>query len=325
MTRFIKPQVTDNMHMMFLKKAAAFTIINTIILIVTLVYFSGKYRNVRLNVANTESNLLSMGKNQHYDFAILGTSRGRVFSRDDNHQRVEQLLDKHFINLAKGGGGGLMPAKVHLTHFYNRGNTVDQIFYLVDPWVFYSPINNEKNNFFLRDEPFEISILWQLVLDRYPLDTILSYIQKIAVKDWETISRYAGPGLTKGELKIIDTEKINTARVYYAGRYEKNSFLRYSQFVDKINKIAKNNRSKVTYIMLPLLIPNFPGIDTVHLKLQETAEHNKHVSYVNLSTQMQSPTFYYDHMHLNTKGILLFASQFLDPILNSSPPDTKPE
>lgn len=131
----------------FLKKAAAFAIINTIILVATLVYFSGKNRNIHLNIANTESNLLSMGENQHYDFAILGTSRGRVFSRDDNHEHVEKLLNKSFINLAKGGGGGLMPAKLHLSHFYSRGNTVDQIFYLIDPWIFYSPINNEKNNF----------------------------------------------------------------------------------------------------------------------------------------------------------------------------------
>jgi hypothetical protein len=209
-----------------------------------------------------------------------------------------------------------MPAKVHLTHFYRRGNTVDQIFYLVDPWVFYSPINNEKNNFFLRDEPFEISILWQLLLDRYPLDTILSYIQKIGVKDWNTISRYAGPGLTKGELKKIDTEKIKKARVYYKGRYDDDGFKRYSQFADKINEIAKENNSKITYIMLPLLISDFPGIETVHLKLEQAAEKNNHVSYVNLSNQMQSPIYFYDHMHFNTKGILFFASQFFDPTLN---------
>lgn len=296
--------------LIFLKKAAAFALINIIILIVTLLYFSGKNRNVHLNIANTESNLLSMEENTHYDFALLGTSRGRVFSRDDNHSLVEKSLDKHFVNLAKGGGGGLMPAKLHLSYFYSRGNSVDQIYYLVDPWVFHSPINNEKNNFFLRDEPFEINILWQLLLDRYPLDTVLSYIQKIAVDDWNTISRYAGPGLTRGTLKEIDNEKINTARIYYAGRYGKNSFQKYSKFVDKINTLTKNNGSKITYIMLPLLISDFPGIDDVDLKLQKAAKQNDHVSYVNFSTGMQSPAYYYDHMHFNTKGILFFSSQF---------------
>jgi len=298
----------------FLKKTAAFTIINTIILIAALVYFSGKNRDIHLNVADTESNLLSTGENQHYDFAILGTSRGRVFSRDDNHIQVEKLLDKHFVNLAKGGGGGLMPAKLHLAHFYSRGNTVDQIFYLIDPWIFYSPINNEKNNFFLRDEPFEISILWQLLLDRYPLDTIFSYVQKIAGDDWESISRYAGPGLTKGTLKNIDSKRINKARDYYASRYGENSFQRYNQYVDKINTLAQINASRITYIMLPLLISDFPGIDAVDLKLQKAAKQNAHVSYVNSSTRMQSPTYYYDHMHFNTKGILFFSSEFFAPL-----------
>ena len=304
----------------FFQKAAAFTIINTIICLAALFTFSGKNRNIQLEIANTESNLLTMGENHHYDFAILGTSRGRVFSRDDNHQRVEKILGKHFINLSKGGGGGLMPAKLHLAHFYSRNNSVDQIFYLVDPWIFYSPINNEKNTFFLRDEPFEISILWQLLLDRYPLDTILTYIQKIAEHDWDSISRYAGPGLTQGSLKKINTEKINTARSYYAGRYEQNSFYRYSQFVDTINAIAQEGGSKITYIMLPLLISHFPGIDAVDLKLQEAAENNNNVTYVNFSNEMQSPGYFYDHMHFNTTGITFFSSQVLAPVLNGHEP-----
>lgn len=303
----------------FLKKAVAFTLINTIILLATLFYFSGKNRNIHLNIASTESNLLSMGENQHYDFAILGTSRGRVFSRDDNHQLVETLLDKQFVNLSKGGGGGLMPAKLHLSHFYERGNTVDQIFYLVDPWVFYSPINNEKNNFFLRDEPFEISILWQLLVENYPVDTILAYIQKIAVDDWVTLSRYSGQGLTKGILNEIDSEKINTARLYYAGRYGKNSFQKYSQYVDKINSIALENSTKITYIMLPLLISDFPGIDAVDLKLKEAAK-NTYVTYINYSAEMQSPHYFYDHMHFNTAGITFFTSQVLAPVLNGHIP-----
>lgn len=304
----------------FLQKAAAFSIINAIILLTTLFYFSGKNRNIRLEIADTESNLLTIGENQHYAFAILGTSRGRVFSRDDNHQRVEKILGKHFINLSKGGGGGLMPAKLHLSHFYKRNNSVDQIFYLVDPWVFYSPINNEKNTFFLRDEPFEISILWQLLLDRYPLNTILTYIQKIVEHDWDTISRYEGPGLTKGSLKKINTEKINKARSYYEGRYGQNSFHRYSQFVDTINDLAQKGGSKITYIMLPLLISHFPGIDAVDRKLKEAAEHNNNVTYVNLSHEMQSPSYFYDHMHFNTKGITFFTSEVLAQILNCDKP-----
>lgn len=304
----------------FLQKAVAFVVINSVILLALLLYFSGKNRSIRLDIKETESNLLSIGENQHYDIGILGTSRGRVFSRDDNHLRVEDLLGKRLVNLAKGGGGGLMPAKLHLSHFYSRGNSVDHIFYLVDPWVFYSPINNEKNNFFLRDEPFEISIFWQLIVDRYPLATILSYLQMIAEDDWETLSGYEGAGLTKGTLKEIDREKIDTARTYYKSRYGKNSFQKYSKFVDIINSSAKENNSAITYIILPLLISDFPGIGDVAKKLQAAADANSHVTFVNFSDKMQSPGYYYDHMHFNEKGVTFFTEQVLAPLLGVNLP-----
>jgi hypothetical protein len=299
----------------FFIKAVAFTLLNIFLLLAVLLFFSGRNRDIQFNTKDTESNLLSTGANKHYDIGLLGTSRGRVFSRDDNHQRVENLLQKSLVNLSKGGGGGLMPAKIHLSHFYSRGNSVDHLFYLVDPWVFYSPINNENNTFFLRDEPFELSILWQLITDRYPLNTIFSYLKMIAVTDWQEISRYAGPGLTSGTLKNIDHEKIQQAKIYYQSRYKKENFKRYCQYVDTINALAKNHGSKITYIILPLLIPDFPGIEGVDHKLREVTKQQSHVSYINLSTAMQDPQYYYDHMHFNIHGIDYFSQNVLSPIL----------
>ena len=301
-------------------KIAIFGLLNTVILLAVLLFFSGRNRDIQLAIADTESNLLVSGENQHYDVALLGTSRGRVFSRDGNHQLVETLLGKRLINLSKGGGGGPMPAKVHLSYFYSRGNSVDHIFYLVDPWVFFSAINNENNTFFLRDEPFEISILWQLLIDHYPLDRVFSYLQMIAVNDWQAISRYAGPGLTEGTLKKIEEAKLKKAREYYLNRYGDDSFGRYSQFVDKIDELAAKNGSKITYIMLPLLIADFPGIAEVDRKLKDAAAGNKHVSYQNLATDMQNRLLFYDHMHFNKKGITFFTEQVIAPILDGQKP-----
>lgn len=305
----------------FFFKAVIFCLLNTVILLAVLLFFSGRDRDVRLDIAYTESNLLVSGEDEHYDVALLGTSRGRVFSRDGNHQRVEAIIGKRLINLAKGGGGGLMPAKVHLAHFLSRGNRVDHIVYLVDPWVFFSPINNEKNTFFLRDEPFELSILWQLIVDRFPLEQIFSYLQMTAVDDWQAISRYAGEGLTEGTLGKIDDRKLQEARQYYLQRYGEQSFARYSQFVDKINEIARKHGSRITYIMLPILITDFPGIAEVDQKLQSAAAGNDHVSYYNLSTEMQDRHLFYDHMHFNKKGIDFFTRRFLDPILRGQEPE----
>ncbi|AOY58144.1 hypothetical protein B2D07_06745 [Desulfococcus multivorans] len=304
----------------FFIKVLVFSLLNAAILTGILLFFSGRQRDVRLDIDVTESNLLVMGENQHYGVAILGTSRGRVLSRDGHHRMLEAILGERVINLSKGGGGGLMPAELHLSHFYSRGNTVDHILYLVDPWVFFSAINNEHNDFFLRDEPFELSILWKLILDRYPPDRIFSYLQMIAVDDWAGISRYAGPGLTKGTLRRIDRTKLEEARQHYLERYGKGNFERYSRFVDRINAMALKNGSRITYVMLPLLIPDFPGLKAVDRKLSAAAAGGGHVGYVNLATAMQDRRFFYDHMHFNKTGIAHFAENALGPILRGEAP-----
>ncbi|WP_373499074.1 hypothetical protein [Desulfococcus sp.] len=304
----------------FFIKTAAFGLLNAAILAAVLLFFSGRNRDVRLDIDVTESNLLVMGENQHYGVAILGTSRGRVLSRDGNHRVLEAILGERVVNLSKGGGGGLMPAELHLSHFYSRGNTVDHILYLVDPWVFFSAINNENNDFFLRDEPFELSILWNLILEGYPQDRIFSYLQMIAVDDWAGISRYAGPGLTEGRLKTIDGAKLEEARQHYLDRYGEGNFERYSPVVDRINALAKKNGSRITYVMLPLLMRDFPGLPEVDRKLRAAAENGEHVAYVNLESAMQDRRFYYDHMHFNTAGIAWFAKNALRPILSGKAP-----
>ncbi|MDX9788584.1 MAG: hypothetical protein RBT11_17535 [Desulfobacterales bacterium] len=100
--------------------------------------------------------------------------------------------------------GFIYISELHLANFYHRGNTVEHIVYLIDPWVFFCAINNENNNFFLRDEPFELFILWKLIQRGYPSDRIFSYIQMIAKDDWEHFTRYSEPGLSELTLKAIN-------------------------------------------------------------------------------------------------------------------------
>lgn len=302
----------------FIIKALVFGSINLSLMIGVLYFFSGRNRDIHFNNWETESNLLVMDENEHYDIVLLGTSRGRVFSRDGNHLMLENILGKKVINLSKGGGGGLMPAELHLSHFFYRNNRADHIIYLIDVWVFFSTINNENNSFFLRDEPFELSILWKLIMDRYPLDRICSYIQMISVDDWKEISRYAAPGLTEKTLKAIDNEKIEKARAHYIGRYEQKNFDKYSQVIDAINAMAKAHNSRVTYIMLPILIPEFPGVVQVERKLKKATAQQEHVSFYNLVDSMHDKNFFYDHMHFNKTGIKYFARNYLLPIIHQS-------
>lgn len=304
-----------------IQKILIFIGLNAVLLGAALWYFSGQNRHLRLDNWETESNLLVVGENEHFDAALLGTSRGRVFSRDDNHQMFEEIIGQEVINLSKGGGGGLMPAELHLSFFYHRGNEADHIIYLVDPWVFFSPINNEENDFALRNEPFELFILWKLIRQGYPSNRISSYLQKIKEKDWPAITKYPAPGLTESTLKVIDQKKIDKARKHYLSKYIENGFEKYSPFVDAINALVKRNNGRITYVMLPMLIPDFPGMAQVDRKLKETARQNGHVSYYNFADTMQDRRFFYDHMHFNKTGIAYFARNCLNPILHGGVPD----
>ena len=308
---------------LFIKKSVLFLLLNAVILGVVLGISSGAHRDLHLDNGVTESNLLVMGGGHspaHYGVVLLGTSRGRVLSRDNNHQLVEDILGKKVINLSKGGGGGLMPAELHLSYFYHRGNRADHVVYLVDPWVFFSPINNEENDFFLRDEPFEFYILWKLIAEGYPSNRISSYLQMITVQDWRAISTYAAPGLTKGTIKEIKKKKLLEAREHYLSKYAENGFEKYSRFVDVINAKVKDRGGRITYVMLPMLIPDFPGMDRVDQKLQRAAEENDHVAFYDVSNAMHDRRFFYDHMHFNKTGVAYFTRHVLEPILNGREP-----
>ena len=308
---------------LLIKKCVLFLLLNIGILGGVLWIFSGAHRDLYMGNGETESNLLVMGGDHtpaRYGITLLGTSRGRVFSRDNNHRLMEEILGQKVINLSKGGGGGLMPAELHLAYFFHRGNRADHVVYLVDPWVFFSPVNNEENDFFLRDEPFELFILWKLIADGYPANRISSYLQMIAVRDWREISTYAAPGLTKGTIENIDRQKLIDARKYYLSKYVDKGFEKYSRFVDVINAKAGQEGARVTYVMLPMLIPDFPGMDRVDRKLRQAAARNAHVAYHDMSGAMHNRRFFYDHMHFNTTGVAYFTRHVLAPIVHGKAP-----
>ena len=312
--------------MLFIKKISLFVAMNAVILGIALTIASGRQRDLHMDNGETESNLLVMGGGHspaHYGVALLGTSRGRVLSRDGNHSLVEAIIGQKTINLSKGGGGGLMPMELHLSYFYHLGNRADHVVYLVDPWVFFSPINNEDNDFFLRDEPFELYILWKLIAGRYPPDRIASYLQNIAVKDWRAISTYAAPGLTKGTIAHIAPEKLIEAREHYLSKYSQNGFEKYSPVVDAINAMVKRHGGRIAWIMLPMPIPDFPGMALVDQKLRQAALENDHVTYHDVSGAMHDRRFFYDHMHFNKEGIRYFTSNVIIPVLRGEKPSAE--
>lgn len=304
----------------FFIKTCLFLLCNLMIAAALLFFFSGRHSELRIPVAKTESNIFSIQPGIHYDVVLLGTSRGRVFSRDGNQRVVEEILGKSVANLSKGGGGGLMPAELHVHHFFSRGGSTERIIYLLDPWVFFAPINNENNAFFLRDEPFELDIFLHLIREGYPLQRLSAYLQMIPGHDWNRISRYGEPGMAFRTLREIDTDKQERAREYYRKSYGGGDFDKYVGYLGKIHELAQKHGCSLTLIMLPILMDDFPGAEKADTAMREFVQGRKDVSYYNLIGSMQDRLFFYDHMHFNRAGIEAFSRAVLRPVVAGKKP-----
>jgi hypothetical protein len=98
--------------------------------------------------------------------------------------------------------------------------------------------------------------------------------------------------------------------------YEDGDAKRYFSYIDKIVKLAEQHHSRITFILLPILMKDFPGAAEVDRKLQLVAAADPNVSYYNMIGTMQDRHFFYDHMHFNRIGITAFATKVLLPIIN---------
>ena len=82
-----------------------------------------------------------------------------------------------------------------------------------------------------------------------------------------------------------------------------------------IIEFEQDTRAAITYVMLPLFMPDFRGLPEVDAFLRKTADREAGVFYINCSSSMQDKKFYYDHMHFNKTGIEYFLKTYIRPIL----------
>ncbi|MDX9788585.1 MAG: hypothetical protein RBT11_17540 [Desulfobacterales bacterium] len=88
----------------------------------------------------------------------------------------------------------------------------------------------------------------------------------------------------------------------------------YSRFLHVINALAGANNSRITYIMLPILMDDFPGAKQVDEKLKAVSREDR-VAYHNLVASVRDIRYFYDHMHFNKIGVAYFTKTYLKPIL----------
>lgn len=269
------------------------------------------YRN-----ADSESHLFVMPRRQQYGVVILGASHGRVFSSAGNHERVERALGKKILNLSKTAGG-LLPEKAYLAYFYDRGNTAEQIVYVLDPFVFFGQRWNDKA-FFLEDEPLQFDFFLVALRVGVSRQALINYARSKFTPFWVASRKPAVIDNDSQALQAVDRDAVaKRLDVLYPNGADQEAFDRYSPLLKEILELAREHRSKVTILFPSTLLGDVPGKTKVQNYLT-TLKKDYNFSFFDFSGTMQEPKWFRDHDHLNSAGVEVFSRKYLRPAVVAS-------
>lgn len=268
----------------------------------------------------TESNTLVMRNDKHYNLMISGISHARVFSRHSNHQRIESILDRSIINIGQGYGGcGMNEQLFYLKHFYHRGNTVDELLYFLSPPMMYSeklPIVSKTFNY----EKFDLLFLRDYL--KFPSENknerIFHYItSKFHPRWW--LERPDTDKILKDSLTTVDTAAVMEGlRVAYGTEMSYERFVKSQTVIIDLLSFCKENGIEVTFVVPPAVFGKWPGHEEVLSFMDEMHKEYDFELYDHAAVMLE-PSFYYDHHHLNTKGVVHFTENYLKADLDHSP------
>lgn len=296
----------------FLCISSCFFGLLVIVLLATSKYVDSKdFKN-----SQTDSNTLIIKSGRKYDLMFMGISHARNFSRYGNHEIVEKILNKKLINIGQGGGScGINEQLFYLDYFYSKGNKVDKVVLILTPPMLTSeklPI--ASNTFDL--ELFNLNFFFRYVCfdSENKYQRLIEYSQTKLKSKW--ISQK--PDLTIGKKdSLISIDKVAVEKGTLLARPDKINFTRFNKSCSQIGKIielAKKNNSKVVLVIPPALFGKWPEHNLV-LEFAKKMKEIQDVNFYDFSESVLEPKYYYDHHHLNTKGIEYFTNIYLKPIL----------
>ncbi len=274
--------------------------------------------DVRLHYARweTDSVLLTTPKHSAFDVAFLGSSHAYQFSRlRKNKEATERELGMRVANLALPTGGGIRPARFLLEHFCEQGNRAKQVVYFLDPFVFYSTGANDSHKF-IYFEPLRCSFLKKLIVNRYPLRSILTYIRSKFSYDW--FFQQAEP--LDEQPYVLEPEAVDPARIQvrmkslYGDGLREENFLRYAGEFKKIADYCREKGMAFHVIVPPTLLGPEPGAARMFAWLDEQKAAGGFDVH-DFSGAMPDRKDYYNLDHLNTPGVERFIRDFVRPVL----------
>jgi len=300
----------------FLLKIFLFAIIVISIIFGAAKILSLKNENKSFANYDTDDNLYTIKRNEHFDFLIMGISHARNFTRHKNHLRVEKILNKKFINLGRGGGKcGPAAEYAYLQHFFSRGNKTDYVLYVPTPPMMFSDYLNVNSSIF-EMEPFRVNFFFQYLFSegKNKKQQLYYYITSKFKPQWENLKSVSMDSVG-WHLEKYDTAAINLGfKQAYPNGLDSITFERNKLIVKKTIELCLKNNSKVIFMMTPSMFGAWPGHEQVFDYLNEI-QLKYPIEIYDYSEVCKDSTLYFDHHHFNSKGVSWFTEVYINKIL----------
>ncbi len=299
----------------FLCKSALFFLVVGVIMLMIISYYSNRVDRYHFYNWETESNLLHLKSNQHYDMLIMGISHARNLSRHRNHLKTERILNKKVVNIGRGlGKAGASIQLLYLRQFYAMNNKADIVLYVMTPPMMFS--DRDKQSTAFNDEPFKPGFLMRLFMSKVPdkWNKTFYYLESKTKKEWLNILPYSEEIMDR-QLNKIDTLAINEGlKAAYPIGLDQHMFEKNAITVTHTVKLCKRKNARIIFVITPTLFGSWPGHQQV---IQFLARLNKEFGVViyDFSSAFSDPSLFYDHHHLNSKGVEIFLEDCLKPLL----------
>ncbi len=293
------------------------SLILLLIIIAFLTSFIVKQRHFK--IWETDSNTLVMPRSEHYDIVLSGASHARILSRHKNHLRLENILNKKIFNVGQGAAScGIEEQYFYLKYFFDEGNKVDTVLYFLSPPLLYSRLLPIASNTF-NHECFSFRFLFRYMrfdAGENKRQRLLEYFRSKFT--WEWIGHKPDKSVSMDKvLPMVDSLLIREGIAMYYN-LEEESDERFSLSCSLIEKEINYVLSKDSYIIFiipPAVFGKWPGHEqTVDFAKRMSEKYD--VNYFDFSEIIMDPSFYLDHHHLNTRGVIHFSENFLVPIFN---------
>ncbi|MDX2002569.1 MAG: hypothetical protein SFW35_09050 [Chitinophagales bacterium] len=257
--------------------------------------------------------LFRLQQQENYDVVINGASRVNLFSPYTNNDTIEKILGRKIFNLGKIGVG-VVPNKILLQYFYDKGNKAKHLIQFIDIHSLYTYQINENSDF-LADEPFDSRLLVLAFRNGITNAKLAHYYQNKFTFSWINQKPTDSSSTDFRVVREIDPEKVKKRidNLYFDG-VDTVAFRYYSKVLKELVDIAQANQTKVTFVLLPHHLGKLPGTDRVMALLNEIKKE-KGVEIYDYTNEPFGLELFLDLDHLNSNGVTHFTANYLKPIL----------